>query len=53
MQQHTKEVTDLALVNGIVTSDTFLLPSDVSNICRKRAEELWMKDPSDPISVCM
>ena len=53
MQQHTKEVRDLALVNGPVTRDTFLLPSDVKNICRKRAEELWMKDPSDPISVRM
>ena len=53
MQQHTKEVRELALANGPVTRDTFLLPSDVRNIVRKRAEELWMKDPSDPISVRM
>ena len=53
MQQHTKEVRKLALANGIVTRDTFLLPSDVRNICRKRAEELRMKDPSDPINVRM
>ena len=53
MQQHTKKVRDLALANGIVTRDTFLLPSNVRNICRKRAEELWMKDPSDPISIRM
>ena len=53
MQQHTKEVRELALANGPVTRDTFLLPMDVRNICRKRAEELWMKHPSDPISVRM
>ena len=53
MQQHTKEVRDLALVNGTVTRDAFLLPSNVRNICCKSAEELWMKDPSDPISVRM
>lgn len=40
MQQHTKEVRELALANGPVTRDTFLLPSDVRNIVRKRAEEL-------------
>ena len=53
MQQHTKEVRELALSNGPVTRDTFLLPTDVRNICRKRAEELWMKHPSDPMSVRM
>ena len=53
MQQHTKEVRLLSLSNGPVTRDTFLLPSDVGNIVRKRAEELWMKHPSDPISVRM
>ena len=53
MEQHTKEVRILALANGTMTRNTFLLPSNVGNICRKRAEELWMKDPSDPISVHM
>jgi hypothetical protein len=53
MQQHTKEVGELALANGPVTRDTFLLPTDVRNICRKRAEELWLKHPSDPVSVRM
>jgi hypothetical protein len=53
MQQHTKEVRKLAVSNGLVTRDTFLLPSDVRNICRKRAEDLWEKHPSDPISVRM
>ena len=53
MQQHTKEVRELAISNGVVTRDTFLLPVDVRNICRKRAEDLWEKHPSDPISVRM
>ena len=53
MQQHTKEVNELALANGPATRDTFLLPTDVRNVCRKRAEELWLKHPSDPISVRM
>ena len=53
MQEHTKEVKNLALATGNVTCNTFLLPSDVRNICRKRAKELWMKDFSDPISVRM
>ena len=38
MQQHTKEVRELAMSNRLVTCDTFLLLSDVRNICRKRAE---------------
>ena len=40
MQQHTKEVRELAMSNGLVMRDTFLLPLDVRNICRKRAEEV-------------
>jgi hypothetical protein len=51
MQQHTKEVRDLAFANGTVTRDTFLLPSNVRNFCRKRAKELWMKNLFDPINV--
>jgi hypothetical protein len=53
MQHHTKEVRELAVSNGLVSRDTFLLPSDVRNICRKREEDLWEKHPSDPISVRM
>ena len=53
MEQHTKEVRKLAVSNGLVTRDTFLFPSDVRNICRKRAEELWEKHPYDPVSVRM
>ena len=40
MQQYTKEVRELALANRLVTHDTFLLPIDVRNICRTRAEEI-------------
>ena len=53
MQQHTKEVRELVLANGLVTHDTFMLPTDVRNICCKHAEELWMKHPFDLISVHM
>ena len=53
MQHHTKDVRELALSNGPVTRYTFLMPTDVRNICRKRAEELWMKHPFDTVSVCM
>jgi hypothetical protein len=38
MSQHKQEVRDMAMNNQPVTRDTFLLPSDVRNICRKRAE---------------
>ena len=51
MQPHTAEVRELAMSNGVVTRDTFLLPNDVRNICRTRAEDLWEKHPSDPIRV--
>jgi hypothetical protein len=53
MQQHTKEVQELVVSNGLVTRDMLLLPSDVRNICRKRAEDMWEKHPSDPINVRM
>ena len=53
MSQHKQDVRDMAMNNLPVTRDTFLLSSDVRNICRKRAEELWEKHASDPISVRM
>ena len=53
MQQHTKKVWELAVSNDLVTYDTFLLPSDIKNICHKRVEDLWEKHPSDPINVRM
>lgn len=53
MQQHIKEVRDLALATVNVTRGTFLFSSYVSNICRKRVEELWMNNIFDPINVRM
>ena len=53
MSHHKQIVKELAKCNERITRDTFLLPSDVRNICKKRAEELWEKHPSDPISVRM
>lgn len=53
MSQHKQNVKELAKFNERVKRDIFLLPSDVRNICKKRAEELWEKHPSDPISVRM
>lgn len=44
--QHTKEVRELAVSNGLVTRNIFLLFLDVMNICPRRAEELWEKHPS-------
>ena len=53
MQQHTKNVRELALANGPVTCNAFLLPTYVRSICHKHVEELFMKHPYDPISVRM
>ena len=53
MQQHIKEVRELAMSNKLGTWDTFLLLVDVRNICCKRAEELWEKYSYDSISIRM
>ena len=53
MQQCTKMVRELALANGGVTNDTFLLSSVIMNIFRKCAQHFWKKHPSNPISVRM
>ncbi len=39
--------------NEHVTCETFVLPSDVRNLAKKRADKLWQKHPKDPISVRM
>jgi hypothetical protein len=36
-----------------VACDTFVLPSDIRNVAKKRVDELWQKHPKDPISVKM
>ena len=51
MSQHKQIVKELAKCNEWVTKGFFLLPSDVRNICKKRAEGLWEKHPLDPVSV--
>ena len=49
--QHTKEVRELAVSNGLVMRNIFLLLLDVMKICPRRVEELWEKHPSNPVSV--
>ena len=39
--------------NNIVICKTFLLPSDVGNICQKQAKELWRKHLLNSISIQM
>ena len=51
MQQYIAKIQELE--NGVVTRDTFLLPNDVRNICRKSVEDLWEKHPSVHINVRM
>lgn len=46
-------VRELALANGGVTNDTFLLSYVIMNIFRKCAQHFWKKHPSNPISVRM
>ena len=41
MSSQKQEVRDMTMNNQPVTRDTFLLPSDDCNICRKRVAELW------------
>jgi hypothetical protein len=43
----------MALKNEHVTWDTFVLPSYVRNLAKKRTNELWQKHCRDPISVRM
>jgi hypothetical protein len=53
MTRHKSYVKEQAQQNGHVTHDTFVLPSDVRNLAKKRANKLWQKHPKDPISVRM
>jgi hypothetical protein len=41
------------LNNELVICDIFVLPFDVRNLAKKKANELWHKHPKDPISVRM
>jgi hypothetical protein len=53
MTHHKMHVRKMALKNEHVTRDTFVLPSNVRNLAKKRADELWQKYCKDPISVRM
>jgi hypothetical protein len=41
MTHHKMHVRKMALKNELVTSYTFVLPSDVKNLAKKRVDELW------------
>jgi hypothetical protein len=53
MAHHKAYVKKKALNNEPMTCDTFVLPFDVRNLVKKRANELWHKHPKDPINVKM
>ena len=53
MAIHKKEVWECALLNKPCSRDTFIMPDDVYNLCKKRAAQLWQKHPKDPLSVRM
>ncbi len=53
MTYHKSCVKEQAQRNEHVTHDTFVLPSNVKNLAKKRADKLWQKHPKDPISVRM
>jgi len=53
MAHHKVYIKEKALNNELVTHDTFVLPSDVRNLAKKIANELWQKHPKDLISVRM
>jgi hypothetical protein len=35
------------------TRDTFIMPSDVHNVAKKKAQEMWEKHKNDALSVRM
>jgi hypothetical protein len=53
MACHKKEVWECAIEKKPCTRDTFIMPDDVYNMCKKRATELWKKHPRDPLSIRM
>lgn len=53
MGQHTKEVSELSMSNGVVVYDTFVSFVDMHNVCCKCAKELQEKNQLDPIGICM
>ena len=53
MAFHKKEVWECAMENRPSSRDTFIMPDDVYNLCKKRATQLWQKHARDPLSVRM
>jgi hypothetical protein len=53
MVHHKTNVKKKALRNELVIHDIFVLPFDVKNLAKKKADELWQKHPKDPINIKM
>jgi len=53
MAHHKAYVKEKTLNNEHVTHDTFVLPSDIKNLAKKKTNELWQKHPKAPIGVKM
>jgi len=53
MAHHKTYVKEKALQNVHVTRDTFILHSNVKNLAKKRADELWQKHSKEPITIKM
>jgi hypothetical protein len=53
MAHHKAYVKEKALNNEHVSHDTFVLPSNIKNLAKKKTNELWQKHPKDPINVRM
>jgi hypothetical protein len=53
MAFHKKEVWECAMENMTSSKDTFIMPDDVYNLCKKRATQLWQKHARDLLSVRM
>jgi hypothetical protein len=51
MAHHKTYVKEKALNNKLLSYDTFVFPSNVINLTKKKIDELWEKHPKDPISV--
>ena len=51
MSQYKQNMKELVKSNKRVTKNKFLLPTDVHNICKKIAKELWKKHHLYPIRV--
>jgi hypothetical protein len=53
MAKHKESVMKAAALGVESTRDTFILPSDVYNLAKKRAQELYEKHKNDAVSVHM